>query len=81
MDTLRGLRDETVEVWEHETVQTIRLADRTGNARANYSVSNRKPKLVIDDGYTQTRVFVTKAREDSDVDQILREVMGAKRKG
>ncbi|MGH9818791.1 MAG: hypothetical protein ACRD43_01375 [Pyrinomonadaceae bacterium] len=80
MDTLMGLRDETVEIWEHETVQTINLASKMYDARSNYKVSTRRPKLVIDDGFTETRVFVTKAREGSEADRVLREVMGAKRK-
>ena len=69
MDTLTGLRDETVEVWEHETVRTVRL----NGHESDEQVLGRSPKLVIDDDAESTRVFISKARSQNDLlSQIIR---------
>ena len=68
MDTLTGLRDEMVEIWEHETVRTVRLNDSTPNEK----VSGRSPKLVIDDDKS-TQVFISKARSKDD---LLNQIIG-----
>jgi len=57
MDTLRGVRDETVEIWEHETVRTVRLNDHAPHTHD----SGRSPKLVIDDDSERARVLISKA--------------------
>ena len=57
MDTLSGLEDETVEIWEHETVRTVRLNGYTPHTQD----SGRSPKLVIDDDPEGGQVFITKA--------------------
>ena len=56
MDTLTGLRDETVEIWEHETVRTVRLNGHTPHKQD----SGRSPKLVIDDDSEGGQVFISK---------------------
>lgn len=79
MDTLSGIRDETVEIWERETIRTINLGGHAGHHAQQVSV--RRPKLIIDDEFAQTRVFVTKARsQGSFVDSVLREVMGKEKR-
>jgi hypothetical protein len=76
-DTLTGRKQETIEIWERETVKTIRVKSNPNADRASFEVSGRRPKLVIDDALAQTKVFIAKARsEDSEVDSILREVIG-----
>jgi len=68
MDTLTGLRDETVEIWEHETIRTVRL----NGHESEMLISGRSPKLVIEDD-ASTRVFISKARSGSD---MLSQIMG-----
>lgn len=78
-DTLRGHNQETVEIWERETMRTIRVKGNPN--RGDFKVSGRSPKLVIDDAFAQTRVFIAKARAiGSEMDNVLREVMGDKRR-
>jgi hypothetical protein len=78
MDTLNGRNAETVEIWERETMRTVRVKN-ANSGRANFTATGRSPKLIIDDAFEQTKVFISKARsETNEVSSILREVMGSK---
>lgn len=79
IDASTGLREESVEIWERETIRTIIVDGAKHPDHTRDSILTRGPKLVIDDAFAQTRVFITKARSESgELEELLREVKGSK---